>query len=184
MQKSFDEQRLKEMILYISKCCADQSNFSETRLRKILFHADFLWFGRTGKSMSGETYFLAKPAPLPQHFDAVRDKLAIKGVPNFHKNSFANGERAAEIQDAPAKFRRLSTQQMAFIDEIIVSLKNDSAPNWENSLEKTLQPGGEIPYQTVFFSQKQPLSKEEIEQAQAFVDAYEKRMKERRHAAV
>lgn len=50
------ERRLAELILYISQKSADDPNFGQTKLNKILFFADFSAYGRWKETITGAEY--------------------------------------------------------------------------------------------------------------------------------
>ena len=50
------DKKLKELVLYIAQKSEDDPSFGATKLNKILFAADFYFFGQTGRSITGASY--------------------------------------------------------------------------------------------------------------------------------
>ena len=51
-----DEEKLSELILYISQKCATDPKFGAVKLNKILYLSDFLAFGNWGEPITGVEY--------------------------------------------------------------------------------------------------------------------------------
>ncbi len=54
-QKESDN-KLKELILYICEKCKDDPSFDYEKLKRILYLADFRFYGETGRSITGTQY--------------------------------------------------------------------------------------------------------------------------------
>ncbi|NUO78538.1 DUF4065 domain-containing protein [candidate division KSB1 bacterium] len=190
MKKEFDKKIFKEMILYVAERCADKPNFGSTHLNKILHYTDFFWYGHTGESLSGETYLCAKHGQVPKHFEEVRDELVREGFLAMVEKRCVDYVQKRPTVLKKIELTALSQEQREFIDTIIVWLVDHTAGYVSDQVAhedlawKYLNPGDEIPYETVFFRRKKNLSAGEIEAAQAFIEAYEEKLKERPLAAV
>ncbi len=81
--------KFREVILYISQRCETDPKFSITKLNKILFYSDFVSFGRTGKSITGQIYQKLSFGPCPRGMKPVSDamqqsrEMAIVSRPYF-----------------------------------------------------------------------------------------------------
>ena len=65
-----DQEKMRQLILYISQNCADQSNYGKTKLYKTLFFADSLSFLYTGKPITGWKYVRLQYGPFPNNIEA------------------------------------------------------------------------------------------------------------------
>ena len=59
------DKKLKELVLYIAQKSEDDPSFGATKLNKILFAADFYFFGQTGRSITGASYVHRGKGPVP-----------------------------------------------------------------------------------------------------------------------
>ena len=74
-----DEQKLAELILYISQKCATDPKFGAIKLNKILYLADFLAFGNWGEPITGVEYQHLRMGPAPRRLVPVREELQRGG---------------------------------------------------------------------------------------------------------
>lgn len=111
--------KFREAILYISRKCETDQKFSVTKLNKILFYSDFIFFSKTGKSITGQNYEKLEHGPVPRamkpvsdQMEASRDLLIRPG--NFH----------GYVQKKPIALREpdlsvFSAEEIALIDAVI-----------------------------------------------------------------
>jgi hypothetical protein len=72
------DQRMKELILYISWFCQKAGcigNLSATKLNKILFYSDFSAFLKLGKPITGQEYFALEWGPAPKRLVPLQKEL-------------------------------------------------------------------------------------------------------------
>src|SRR5947209_18565699 len=74
-----DEQKLAELILYISQKCATDPKFGAIKLNKILYLSDFLAYGNWGEPITAVPYQHLRMGPAPVRFVPVRDALENSG---------------------------------------------------------------------------------------------------------
>ena len=69
------DKRLGELILYIASRCERAQYFGKTKLNKILFYADFLYYKKTGDSITGQEYMRLDQGPAPRRLVPVVEAL-------------------------------------------------------------------------------------------------------------
>lgn len=183
MTKEFDQETFKEMILYISERCQDKLQFDTARLEKVLHYSDFFWYGHTGASISGETYLRRQHGPTPKHLEETLEKLVRDGFLEVIKKPRVDYTQKKPVIKKPCELNKLSKEQAEFIDTVIVDVV-DLAVAREDIFWQYLGNGEEIPYETVFFRRRQSLSPSELDEAQDFIDRYEKPLNEKNNVAV
>jgi len=183
MNKEFDQEVFKEMILYISERCQDKPHFDTARLEKILHYSDFFWYGHTGTSISSETYVRRQHGPTPKHLEETLDKLVRDGLLEVVKKPRVDYTQKKPVLKKIFEPNKLSKEQAEFIDTVIVDVV-DLAVAREDVFWQYLDNGEEIPYETVFFRRRKSLSPNELDEAQDFIDRYEKRLNAKEHVAV
>ena len=70
-----EERKLAELILYISGKCLTHERFGATKLNKILFFSDFIFFKQHGRAITGVDYFKLPQGPAPKCLLKVRESM-------------------------------------------------------------------------------------------------------------
>ncbi|MCI0356628.1 MAG: SocA family protein [Acidobacteria bacterium] len=162
-----DEEKLAELILYISQKCATDPKFGAIKLNKILYLSDFLSFGNWGEPITGVEYQHLRMGPCPKRLLPVRESLEKSGklvVQNLSLKSGAIQKRTVNLTEPNLKV--FSGREIALVDSIIEDLWNLDAE--ESSVLshrfvgwKMTKEGDPIPYGSIFISDE-PLSAAEI----------------------
>ena len=162
-----DEQKLAQMILYISQKCATCPTFGATLLNKILYFSDFLAFGNLGKSITGVEYQNLRNGPAPRRLLPVRNALVENDylvVQELHLQSGRAQHRTVNLVEADLSI--FDGNEIAQVDRVIQSLWNKDAEGvsllthrmvgWQMTME-----GETIPYESIFLSSS-PLTEAEV----------------------
>lgn len=173
----YDEDKFKELILYIADKCSDDPDFGATKLNKILFYSEFFSYGKYGESITKMPYFRIKNGPAPKYLKPIRDQMvedneiAIQPKPRFGFTQLRT------IPLRGANLEKLNARDIAIVDEVIDALCGVNASRV--SLYSHLEIGvliadekEEIPYHTVFLS-RLPLTKYDIERGLELAKQYE-----------
>jgi DNA-binding transcriptional regulator YiaG/uncharacterized phage-associated protein len=73
----------------------------KTKLNKLLFYADFLYFKKTGISMSGATYMAIQMGPVPRNFGGLFDYAASQDYVDVLYYEFDNGIVGEQFKPNP-----------------------------------------------------------------------------------
>ncbi len=158
------DRKLRELMLYVSSRCDGDHLFGATKLNKILFFADFLAFGRLGKSITGQEYQRLRNGPAPRRLKPLRAAMVeARDCAMAERRVFDKFQhRLLPLRDADLS--EFSGEEIAVVDEVISALRNDTASEvsershqfigWEAAAE-----GEVIPYETVFL-ETVPLTEE------------------------
>ena len=74
-QFDFDQDKFKELILYISACCQSDPTYDMVKLNTVLYYADFAAYRTFGKPISGATYEKYDAGPTPRQMPEIRREL-------------------------------------------------------------------------------------------------------------
>ncbi len=74
-----DERLYKNAVLYFLKYCNNQY-LHATKLNKLLYYLDFIYFRDHKKSVTGDVYIHQGYGPVPSHIDAVLTSLKSEGA--------------------------------------------------------------------------------------------------------
>jgi hypothetical protein len=166
-----DEEKLAELILYISQKCATDPKFGAVKLNKILYLSDFLAFGHWGEPITAVPYQHLRMGPAPTRFIPVRDALQKSGKLVVQTLPLKSGKRQVRtVNLVDPNLKVFSGREIALVDSIIQDLWDMDA---EESSEfshrfvgwKMTKEGDPIPYGSIFISDE-PLSPAEIQRGQ------------------
>jgi len=160
-----DRGRLRELILYIAERSEADPRFGATKLNKILYFCDFKAFGLLGRSITGATYIRLDRGPVPSEIVPVLREMEAEGEIAREEHQYFNylhkrvvPRRTSDIADA------LLPEERAIVDNVIEELRlNASDVSALSHLEAGWQMAGdreEIPYETVYISDRQPTARE------------------------
>lgn len=116
-----DTEKLRNLILYLSKKSEDDDSYAYTKLNKLLFYVDFLSYARTGKAVTNEQYQSNRFGPTPRGISPVVRDMEDKGeievkavkVP-FYKWPQKRPEAVLE-----ANLDILTPEEIALADEVL-----------------------------------------------------------------
>jgi hypothetical protein len=163
------EERLRELILYISRECASDPTFGATKLNKILFFSDFASYFQTGKPITGVEYFRLEYGPAPKLLKKVR-KAMIQNheLAVVEKEFFSKKQKRTIPLRKPLLEKHFKPDEIAFVAKIIRELWGMTATDvselshqlgWRIAAEEE-----SIPYEASFLSED-PLTESDIEEA-------------------
>jgi hypothetical protein len=111
------QDRLRQMILYVSKRCASARHFGLVKLNKIIWRADFEAFATRGVPVTGRPYQRLQFGPaakemLPIHSEMLRDGLIAVELRDFGDNMVER--RTIALHDAA--LRNFNAEDLSFVD--------------------------------------------------------------------
>jgi len=172
-----DEDKLAELILYISQNCATDPKFGAVKLNKVLYLSDFLAFGNWGEPITGVPYQHLKMGPAPTRFIPIRDGLQKSGKLVVQVLPLKGGKRQVRtVNLVDPNLKVFSGREIALVDSIIEELWDMDA---EESSEfshrfigwKMTKEGDPIPYGSIFISDE-PLSPAEIQRGRELAEEF------------
>src|ERR1700732_1054589 len=160
------DKRLGELILYITSRCERAHYFGKAKLNKVLFYADFLYYKKTGDSITGHEYMRLDQGPAPRRRVLVVEALRGKRFA-FRKEHLFGRVQERPLAIGEPDLTLFSGDQIAMVNEVIeafwdqtgkaVSDLSHNLPFWQLAAN-----GETIPYPTIFLSDR-PLGEAEIE---------------------
>ena len=173
----YDEDKFKELILYIADKCSDDPDYGATKLNKILFYSEFFSFGKYGESITKMPYFRLENGPAPKYLKPIRDQMvedkeiAVQPKPRFSYTQ----HRVVPLREA--NLQKLNARDIAIVDEVISALSgvNASGISKYSHLEigvRIADEKEEIPYHAVFLS-RLPLTEYDIEHGLELAKQYD-----------
>lgn len=155
------EQKLKELIVYISTKCSADVKYNKTKLNKILYYSDFLYYLKKQKAITECSYRHLPYGPVPddiekllKHMKGDDIEIAITNAGPYTQNKIvALRQPDLSLFDA---------DMIAHVDSVIDAVCNKNSLSASMLSDMTHQTmgwlvtsgGQEIPYQTVFIKNK------------------------------
>jgi hypothetical protein len=162
-----NEEKFRELILYISQKCATDPRFGAVKLNKILFFSDFLSYAKTGDPITFFEYQRLPNGPAPRRLIPVRSKMLeerILGIQEVRLRSGKTQKRTVNLRLPNLKI--FTGEEIELVDSVIEALADADA---ETASELSHQmvgwqivaDGETIPYGTIFLS-NEPLTYAEV----------------------
>ena len=74
-----DDEKLRELILYIAYLSERDRNFGAVKLNKLLFYSDFLAYQKFGRAITGQEYQALPKGPAPKRLKPVIERMKRAG---------------------------------------------------------------------------------------------------------
>lgn len=158
-----DEQRFRELLLYVSQKCANDPRFGAVKLNKILFFSDFLFYGEHGKPITCFEYQKLENGPAPRDLKRIRTQMQAEGILGVQVVPLKSGHtqhRTVNLRSPNLKV--FKADQIAIVDQVIDALATADAETASELSHRMIgwiaaRDNETIPYETAFVS-NQPLT--------------------------
>jgi uncharacterized phage-associated protein len=158
----FNEDKLKELIIYIASKCENHIYFGAVKLNKILFYSDFLAYLLWKKPITGATYYAYEHGPIPTILKSITNKMHGKDIA---EQQLYRQSRTIALRNADLSL--FTAEEISLVDKIINILEANDADSvremshallgWKaawaeaqpNSRRTTIKKVA-IPYDTIF----------------------------------
>lgn len=153
--------RLAELILYVSDRCQLDPAYGSTKLNKILFYADFLYFANRGRSITGQEYMRLDNGPAPRRLVPVRGELVTNHELVIRDQPYGAWQQKRPIALRDPDLAGFTGDEIAMVDSVISVLWGKSAKDvselshrfegWKLAADRET-----IPYETALISECEP----------------------------
>ena len=175
---SFDNRKFRELVLYVAEESEEDPRFGATKLNKILYFSDFKAFGMLGESITGATYRRMDRGPVPSDLLRTLHAMEAEGeIERIERRYFNRPQKVIRPLRRSEASEILDPAELAIVDAVLADLREFNA--LEVSALSHLDAGWrlardreEIPYETVYISDRRPTPSE--------LSAWEQALAERR----
>ena len=177
MNISFNEQKFRELILYIALRSDDDQRFGAVKLNKLLFYADFNVYRELGRPITGAAYQHLAEGPAPRELLSCRKKMMDDKELTFQPRPYFGKIQKRVAPLRPPNLSIFTTDEIRIVDEVIntfwelrgaqLSQRSHQEFGWRLTDENET-----IPYSAAFFSEE-PLTQEQIERGQELAAKHE-----------
>ena len=151
-----NENKFKEILLYILGKIGSRPNIGQTALYKILYFIDLDYYEKFEEQLIGATYIKNTYGPTPVSFAKIVSQLASQGRLVEVKSKFFDRDQTKYIPVAEADVSSLSGQELKHIDDEIERLGHLTAKQLSELSHKdtpwlVAKDRQEIDYEYVFY---------------------------------
>ena len=168
------QDRLRQMILYVSKLNENAPYFGRTKLNKILWKADFDSFRERGRPVTGRDYQRLEWGPAAKEMAPLLREMKRNNVIDERPNGF--GDNVVEYRPIPLREPDLSN----FDEDDLVFVKQSVRYYWHKTGReasddshgmawRTRHDGDPMPYESAYLSDKK-LGGAQLERIQRLVN--------------
>lgn len=154
---TFDSRKFRDLMLYLAHLSAGDRFFGATKLCKLLYYCDFMYFWRYKTPITGASYTKHPRGPVPTQFFAERDALGTdeEAVLKFERVLNLTQQRLEPLGDCSRIATSFSEDELEVIHKVYsdvdgmtafeVSDLSHSEPGWILTDDYEV-----IPYESVF----------------------------------
>lgn len=168
-EQVFNENKFKELLIYIAKASEKDPRFGAIKLNKILYFSDFAAYRLRGRSITGAKYKNLPEGPAPTALLPIREKLITSNAIRLAKRLYYGGvqDTIEALRPADESVFNAGNGELMIVDEVIKWLWNKNGREVSDLSHKEpgwllTDPGEMIPYRTAWLS-TEPLTEEQIE---------------------
>ncbi len=160
-----NDEKLKDLILFIAQRSEGDKKFGATKLNKILFFADFYAYLFFGKPITGQEYHALEHGPAPRRVMPARDELRKSGAIAIRKQNVFGKEQERIFALADPDLDAFSAPEIQLVEAVIEQLKDMNARD-SSDLSHTFvgyelaKLGETIPYQVALVGDRKPTGAE------------------------
>lgn len=168
-------ERLRELICYISARCKDDPTFAKTKLYKILYFSDFLYYAYFGKPITGVPYVRLPRGPVPKPIRRMMAEMDGDDI-TIEKRPFHGYVQHKIVPAREAKIDELfKPRHISMVDSVIQVLWGKTATEVSDMSHtrawRIAKKNGMIPYQAIFISDE-PVNDYDISRARELSRKY------------
>ena len=160
-----DDEKLRELIIYVSTLSEQDRNFGATKLNKLLFYTDFLAYQRFGLAITGQEYQALPQGPAPRRLKPVMDRMKRSGDVKIETRKVGRFEQLRTVPIRTADLSKFSGKEVDLVRDVVERFWNLNATEISNESHLFLGwqlgiQGETIPYTTVLIGARKPTERE------------------------
>ena len=159
--RNTDDQRFKELLLFIAARSEGDETFGATKLNKLLFFSDFLAYRKLGKSITNAKYQRLPKGPAPRKLKpAVRELEEANDVVQVTRDAFGYSQSRI-IARRDSDLTLFSAEEVGVVTEVLQRFRGMNATqisdySHEFAGWQLAEDGEDIPYSTALVSFDNP----------------------------
>ncbi len=125
---SDSDRKLEELALFVALKCERDLRFGATKLNKVLYFADMLYYAQNGESITGAEYRRLQFGPAPRRIERAVERLEKEGRAKRITRTTPSGmqqERLVALADPDLDL--FSPQEIDFVNEVLRMVDGQNA---------------------------------------------------------
>ena len=148
--------KLKNVLLYLSACCAGKPNIGETVLNKLLYFCDFNYYEIYEEHLTGARYKKMPYGPIPQQLNGVINQMIADKQLQRIKIKYHDFTQTRYLPLVKPDLTQLSAAEKTVIDDVVRQMSDWNANHISEYSHKDLpwratDDGDYISYNLVFY---------------------------------
>lgn len=165
-----NDEKFKELIVYISRRSEADPGFGATKLNKLLFFADFMAYLVYGHAMTGQEYQCLPYGPAPRRMLPIRAEMKLAGDIAIRKAEFYGRQQERSLALREANLEEFTAGEIALVERIISDWWGRNGTSITDVSHRFIgwrcaEIGETIPYTVALVGNREP-TREEIEYGQ------------------
>lgn len=163
--KAPDDEKLRELILFIASRSTDDERFGSVKLNKLLFFSDFLAFAELGTSITGHPYQKLPKGPAPKRLLPILEAMQEDRIFAISERDCWGHSRKVPIALRSANVKIFTAEEIALVTDVLENLYRKNAkgistlsyrfPWWDHIAD-----GEIIPYEAALLRRLKPRKKD------------------------
>ena len=169
--RRLQDDKLRELILYIARESEGDPSFGATKLNKLLFYADFLAYKHLGGAITKQEYQALDQGPAPRKLVPLLQKMEKVCEVATQKTDYHNYTQNRTIALRTANLDRFKPEEVVLVSRIIRQCWGKTARHMSDLSHQFIgwrlaNIGDTIPYPVALISEREP-TKTEINYARS-----------------
>jgi hypothetical protein len=160
-----NEEKFRELILYIARKSEGDPRFGSLKLNKLLFYSDFMAYLKLGSPITGQEYFALDNGPAPRYMMRVREQMKDRREIAVRKRDTLSGTQDRILALREEDLTQFTAQEVALVNDVIqlcagstgteLSELTHRFPGWRLASDKET-----IPYYAALVGDRHPTDSE------------------------
>jgi uncharacterized phage-associated protein len=126
-EPQYNPQKFRELLVYLAERSLGDPHAGETKLQKLLYHADFAAYRRLGRPITGACYERYPHGPFTDRLKAERAELEREEAVHTEDADAGGYEQRRTIPDRPANLSIFEPEELALVEELLVEYRDHNA---------------------------------------------------------
>ena len=119
MDIEFNENKFRELLLYIADKSKDDPKFGATKLNKLMYYSDFGFYMEHGRPITGATYYHFPAGPVPGELKAMKPQLKGDEDARWVQRRYFGGIQARLEANRAPNLTYFTPEELALVDDVV-----------------------------------------------------------------
>lgn len=170
------QDRLRQMILYVSRKNQNARFFGRTKLNKILWKSDFSAFSERGIPVTGRDYQRLVHGPAPKEMLPLYREMKLKGLIREEVADFGDGiKEMRPIAEIDADLRFFTEDDLKYVERAIeyywLKTGRETSDDSHGAAWRSRNDGDPMPYESALLSDRK-IGPKQIERLRRIIDEH------------